>query len=113
MRYKLIDKYKILQVINVIDSVHGLITNATDEIIDSHNAGKPLDETATPPEYNIDTQELKTVYIETDSEIIKGYEISDIIPNEINKLSDKIDIVKQRVTATENTVLDLLMGGGV
>lgn len=36
-----------------------------------------------------------------------------IIPSEGEVISNKIDILKQRANATETTILDLLMDGGV
>ena len=107
MRYKLINKYTILQVTKVIDSVKGLITNASDVEIDSHNAGKTLDETITPPTYNPDTQELKMVYTDDGTKIIRDFEISDIIPSEQDKLKDQIISLNTMIDDTTSLVLDL------
>ena len=107
MRYKLIDKYKILQVTNVIDNTKGLITNASDIEIDSHNAGKLLDETITPPTYNPDTQELKTVYIDDGTKIIRDFEVLDIVPSEQDKLKDQIISLNTMIDDTTSLVLDL------
>ena len=99
MRYKLINKYTILQVTNVIDNTKGLITNASDTEIDSHNAGKILDETINPPTYNPDTQELKMVYTDDGTKIIRDFEILDIIPSEIDIL--KVDMINSMNAITE------------
>lgn len=109
MRYKLINKYTILQVTNVIDNTKGLITNASDTEIDSHNAGKILDENITPPTYNPDTQELKMVYTDDGTKIIRDFEISDIIPSEQDKLKEQVNRVDSAFDEFMTVVLPSMM----
>ena len=91
MRYKL-ENGNLVPVTFIVTSEY-VISNLTDEMIDSYKGteGKILDESATPPIYNPDTQELKTIYIDDGNKIVKGYEVVDIIPSEGEKINRKVD----------------------
>lgn len=45
-------------------------------------------------------------YTEVDDDVVVEIE-----PSEVSKIKDKVNEMQERMTATETTVLDLLMGG--
>ena len=90
MRYKL-ENGNLVPVTFIVTSEY-VISNLTDEMIDSYKGteGKPLNDNISPPIIT-DKQYLKAVYTETDTEIIKEYEVCEIIPSEIDNLKDDIE----------------------
>lgn len=89
------------------------ITNPTDDMLDKLNVGMYLDKTAIIPSYDPLTHYIQTKYDIVDGKIILYYDVLVIVLSEGEVISNKIDILKQRANATETTILDLLMDGGV
>ena len=89
------------------------VSNPSDKMLDDLNVGMYLDNTAVIPTYDVLTHYVQTKYTIEDGKIISGYDILVIVPSEGEVISNKIDILKQRANATETTILDLLMDGGV
>ena len=90
MRYKLENGN--LVPVNFIVTGENIMSNPTDEMIDSYKGteGKILDESAPYPTIT-DKQYLKAIYTETSTSIVKGFEVVDVIPSEGEKINRKVD----------------------
>ena len=89
------------------------VSNPNDDMLDELNVGMYLDDTAIIPSYDPSTHYIQIKYDVIDGKILLGYDVLVIVPSEGEVISNKIDILKQRANATETTILDLLMDGGV
>ena len=109
MKYELINKYQIKSINNVsynkkIDGVEYeniTTTNPTDELLDSLNVGKYLDESAQIPTINPDFERIERVYIETEDKILLTYEVVNINAN-VNLESFK----KERIELSKKLLND-------
>ena len=107
MKYELIDKYTIKQIKNctrnmIIDGKtypNIETSNPTDAILDELNIGMYLDEIASIPIYDSSTHYLQVYYSISDGKIIKGYEVLEIVPSEIDIL--KVDMINSMNAITE------------
>lgn len=89
------------------------VSNPSDKMLDDLNVGMYLDNTAVIPSYDPSTHYIQLKYDVIDGKIVLGYDVLVIVLSEGEVISNKIDILKQRANATETTILDLLMDGGV